>query len=202
MTATAPLTATDYEVVIGLEVHCPAQDEDEDVLRLQKRVRRGDQFACVPRVPRDARRAARPQRGGDREDDPYRGNARLQNRGASASSTGKIISTRTCRRITRFRNTTNRFASAARSCSTCSLIPKDAQKDPATVADKPIRLVRIHLEEDVAKSFHFEDGTSGIDFNRAGTPLMEIVSEADISSAGGGFRLSRRAQANPRSMAA
>jgi aspartyl-tRNA(Asn)/glutamyl-tRNA(Gln) amidotransferase subunit B len=60
--------------------------------------------------------------------------------------------------------------------------PKDAQKDAATVADKPIRLVRIHLEEDVAKSFHFEDGTSGIDFNRAGTPLMEIVSEADISS--------------------
>ena len=61
--------------------------------------------------------------------------------------------------------------------------PKDAQKDPATVADKPVRLVRIHLEEDVAKSFHFDDGTSGIDFNRAGTPLMEIVSEADMSSA-------------------
>jgi aspartyl-tRNA(Asn)/glutamyl-tRNA(Gln) amidotransferase subunit B len=60
--------------------------------------------------------------------------------------------------------------------------PKDAQKDPATVADKPVRLVRIHLEEDVAKSFHFEDGTSGIDFNRAGTPLMEIVSEADMST--------------------
>ena len=50
------------------------------------------------------------------------------------------------------------------------------------MADKPIRLVRIHLEEDVAKSFHFEDGTSGIDFNRAGTPLMEIVSEADMST--------------------
>ena len=60
--------------------------------------------------------------------------------------------------------------------------PKDAQKDPTTVADKPMRLVRIHLEEDVAKSFHFEDGTSGIDFNRAGTPLMEIVSEADMST--------------------
>jgi aspartyl-tRNA(Asn)/glutamyl-tRNA(Gln) amidotransferase subunit B len=60
--------------------------------------------------------------------------------------------------------------------------PKDAQKDPATVSDKPVRLVRIHLEEDVAKSFHFEDGTSGIDFNRAGTPLMEIVSEADMES--------------------
>jgi aspartyl-tRNA(Asn)/glutamyl-tRNA(Gln) amidotransferase subunit B len=60
--------------------------------------------------------------------------------------------------------------------------PKDAQKDAGTSADKPVRLVRIHLEEDVAKSFHFEDGTSGIDFNRAGTPLMEIVSEADLSS--------------------
>ena len=60
--------------------------------------------------------------------------------------------------------------------------PKDAQKEPTTVADKPIRLVRIHLEEDVAKSFHFDDGTSGIDFNRAGTPLMEIVSEADMAS--------------------
>ena len=60
--------------------------------------------------------------------------------------------------------------------------PKDVQKDPETAADKAIRLVRIHLEEDVAKSFHFEDGTSGIDFNRAGTPLMEIVSEADLST--------------------
>jgi aspartyl-tRNA(Asn)/glutamyl-tRNA(Gln) amidotransferase subunit B len=60
--------------------------------------------------------------------------------------------------------------------------PKDAQKDTTTVEDKPIRLTRIHLEEDVAKSFHFEDGTSGIDFNRAGTPLMEIVSEADMAT--------------------
>jgi aspartyl-tRNA(Asn)/glutamyl-tRNA(Gln) amidotransferase subunit B len=61
--------------------------------------------------------------------------------------------------------------------------PKDAQKDSTTIADKPVRLTRIHLEEDVAKSFHHDDGTSGIDFNRAGTPLMEIVSEADMSTA-------------------
>ena len=58
--------------------------------------------------------------------------------------------------------------------------PKDAQKTIAT-KDKNIRLVRIHLEEDVAKSFHMETAT-GIDFNRAGTPLMEIVSEPEISS--------------------
>ena len=58
--------------------------------------------------------------------------------------------------------------------------PKDAQKTIATPG-KTIRLTRIHLEEDVAKSFHLES-SSGIDFNRAGTPLMEIVSEADIAS--------------------
>ena len=58
--------------------------------------------------------------------------------------------------------------------------PKDAQKSIATTG-KTIRLTRIHLEEDVAKSFHLES-SSGIDFNRAGTPLMEIVSEADIAS--------------------
>ena len=58
--------------------------------------------------------------------------------------------------------------------------PKDAQKDIVT-PDKEVHLVRIHLEEDVAKSFHFENST-GIDFNRAGTPLMEIVSQPEIAS--------------------
>jgi len=59
--------------------------------------------------------------------------------------------------------------------------PKETQKDPISDAGKKIQLTRIHLEEDVAKSQHFET-TSGIDFNRAGTPLMEIVTEADIRS--------------------
>src|SRR5438094_5615989 len=58
--------------------------------------------------------------------------------------------------------------------------PKDAQKDIVTL-DKEVHLVRIHLEEDVAKSFHFESST-GIDFNRAGTPLMEIVTQPEINS--------------------
>ena len=58
--------------------------------------------------------------------------------------------------------------------------PKDAQKSIAT-PDKEVHLVRVHLEEDVAKSFHFENST-GIDFNRAGTPLMEIVTQPEIAS--------------------
>jgi len=58
--------------------------------------------------------------------------------------------------------------------------PKDAQKNIVT-HDKEVHLVRIHLEEDVAKSSHFENST-GIDFNRAGTPLMEIVTQPEINS--------------------
>ncbi|MGH7977696.1 MAG: Asp-tRNA(Asn)/Glu-tRNA(Gln) amidotransferase subunit GatB [Limisphaerales bacterium] len=43
-------------------------------------------------------------------------------------------------------------------------------------------ITRAHLEEDVGKNFHFECN-SGVDFNRAGVPLMEIVSEPDLTSA-------------------
>ncbi|MDA0752839.1 MAG: Asp-tRNA(Asn)/Glu-tRNA(Gln) amidotransferase subunit GatB [Verrucomicrobia bacterium] len=45
-----------------------------------------------------------------------------------------------------------------------------------------VRLTRAHLEEDVGKSFHF-DRQSGVDFNRGGVPLLEIVTEPDITSA-------------------
>jgi aspartyl-tRNA(Asn)/glutamyl-tRNA(Gln) amidotransferase subunit B len=45
-----------------------------------------------------------------------------------------------------------------------------------------VRITRAHLEEDVGKSTHF-DRHSGVDFNRAGVPLMEIVSEPDLTSA-------------------
>ena len=46
---------------------------------------------------------------------------------------------------------------------------------------KVIRIERLHMEEDTAKQFHYDAGTL-IDFNRAGTPLVEIVSEPDIRS--------------------
>ena len=49
--------------------------------------------------------------------------------------------------------------------------------------EKAVQLTRAHLEEDAGKSLH-EDfhGMSGIDLNRAGTPLLEIVSEPDMRS--------------------
>jgi aspartyl-tRNA(Asn)/glutamyl-tRNA(Gln) amidotransferase subunit B len=51
-------------------------------------------------------------------------------------------------------------------------------------AQKPVRLTRAHLEEDAGKSLH-EDfhGMTGIDLNRAGTPLLEIVSEPELRGA-------------------
>ncbi len=60
---------------------------------------------------------------------------------------------------------------------------KDERGEPAT---KRVRIIRAHLEEDAGKSLHDEvagRADTRIDLNRAGTPLLEIVSEPDISSA-------------------
>jgi len=50
--------------------------------------------------------------------------------------------------------------------------------------EKTVRITRAHLEEDAGKSVHGDSqGVTGIDLNRAGTPLLEIVSEPDMNSA-------------------
>ena len=59
-----------------------------------------------------------------------------------------------------------------------------ASAGSAQAYEKVVRITRAHLEEDAGKSLH-EDfhGMTGIDLNRAGTPLLEIVSEPDMRSA-------------------
>lgn len=49
-------------------------------------------------------------------------------------------------------------------------------------SEKKVRLIRIHIEEDAGKNTHGVGGKSWVDLNRAGTPLLEVVSHPDISS--------------------
>ena len=48
--------------------------------------------------------------------------------------------------------------------------------------DKEVRLERIHIEEDTGKSLHTESGDTLIDYNRAGVPLIEIVTKPDMNT--------------------
>jgi len=66
-----------------------------------------------------------------------------------------------------------------------SAVPLPVRTAEGGCATKRIRILRAHLEEDAGKSMHDEDAgkaDSRIDLNRAGTPLLEIVSEPDLRS--------------------
>jgi len=63
-----------------------------------------------------------------------------------------------------------------------------------TLADgssKRIGIIRAHLEEDAGKNVHDRSGSTGVDLNRAGVPLLEIVSKPDLSSAEEALAFSR-----------
>ena len=56
------------------------------------------------------------------------------------------------------------------------------EKGSFRVGDKTIRITRVHLEEDPGKTKRVGDGTALVDYNRSGIPLVEIVTEPDLSS--------------------
>ena len=66
--------------------------------------------------------------------------------------------------------------------------------DDATGAEKVVPLVRAHLEEDAGKSIHGDVGTR-LDWNRAGTPLLEVVTAPALSSADEAMRFFRALRA-------
>jgi aspartyl-tRNA(Asn)/glutamyl-tRNA(Gln) amidotransferase subunit B len=64
------------------------------------------------------------------------------------------------------------------------IIEKGSIKVLVDGSEKNINITRAHLEEDAGKSIHdLFEGETGVDLNRAGTPLLEIVSEPEISNA-------------------
>ncbi len=67
-------------------------------------------------------------------------------------------------------------------CSNGSMKLSGTGFSGAPLPEKTVGITRIHLEEDVAKLTHFHHD-SGVDYNRAGVPLMEIVGEPDLRSA-------------------
>ena len=183
MTATAPLTAADYEVVIGLEVHCQLKTNTKMFC------------GCKNEFGGPSNTHVCPVCLGMPGVLPVPNEEAIERTILTGEMLGCQIATR-CkfdRKNYFYPDMPKNYQISQYDEPLCIggavildllAYPKDVQKDPATVIDKPIRLTRIHLEEDVAKSFHYDDtGTSGIDFNRAGTPLMEIVSEADMASA-------------------
>ena len=64
------------------------------------------------------------------------------------------------------------------------IVEKGSIKVSTENGEKIINITRAHLEEDAGKSIHgLFEGETGVDLNRAGTPLLEIVSEPEISNA-------------------
>ena len=165
------MSADKYEVVIGLEVHAQLSTQSKifswssaafgaepnthtDPVCLGP----AGHAAGAERAPRSSRRCAW----------GWRRAARSASAAASRASTTSIP---TCPRAFRSRSSTSRSARAARS------------RFRLHGERRSVRLVRIHMEEDAGKNLHAAAGVSFVDYNRAGVPLCEIVSEPDIRSA-------------------
>ena len=69
-------------------------------------------------------------------------------------------------------------------------------------ATRTIRIQRVHLEEDAGKSVHGRDGYTRVDFNRAGAPLIEVVSAPDLDSPAEARRFLRRLRSIVRAIGA
>ena len=132
-----------------------------------------------PGLPRASRRAARPERARDRDDDPARPRARLRDRRARRLRPQELLLSRPAEGL------------PDQPVRGSPLRPRPVRSCPTADGEREIGIVRAHLEEDAAKTVHAGGATgrsvgadySLVDFNRGGTPLLEIVCAPDLRSA-------------------
>ena len=141
MSATATLTAADYEVVIGLEVHVQLKTNTKMFCGCKNEFGGATTLTYCP-VPRDAGRFAGAERGGDREDAADGRDAGLPDRDALQVRPEELFLSGHAEELSDL--AVRRAALRGRRGDLDLLAAKDAQKDPETIADKQIRLVRAY----------------------------------------------------------
>ena len=172
---------TQYEAVIGIECHVELKTATKMFCGCPNEFGGEPNTKVCPVCLGTARRAPGAERGGDRAHDPRGAGVRRGDPGAFRSSTARTTSIRTCPRIIRSRSTTCRLTLGGivrvlarrrhdrnRAASRASI----SKKTPAS------RRTRGSGDGRIAGSAY-----SLVDFNRAGVPLMECVSEPEIRSA-------------------
>ncbi len=160
----------DYTIVIGLEVHVQLLTESKMFSSC------GTEFGLPPNTQTDpvslGLPGTLPVMNGKAFELALKTAVALAPRSrGSPSGTARITTIPTCPRITRSASTTCRSVPAAGSKS---------RQDKDGKGGGRCRLVRVHLEEDTGKLTHGAGGISEVDLNRAGIPLMEIVTEPDM----------------------
>ena len=170
----------EYEAVIGLEIHVQLATQTKMFCGCELSF--GDDaehphLPGLPRPPGHAAGAQRARRSATRSRSAWRSAARSPR---ARSSTARTTSIPTCRRATRSASSTSRSAATASSATCASTAPtwRRTRRSSSTSASRG----RIHGA-----------GRTVVDFNRGGTPLVEIVTEPDIRSARAGARVAAAA---------